>query len=234
MSIRLLTKSEIVKAKSKDRQTEINEGLKLAKKVDNLRELASSEETNLNKFRKETLANIQEEILTKSKERDELVTRVTDLEKRKEDALRPLTDELAELEKEKKSLADGKKELEELSVTLDKLAIDLVGSAKEIIDQETRIKDMTERTETKLSNADTLEKDIIEKHGLATRTLENAEREASVTIANAKQREEWVTQREKATFKKEEELRNKEIDLAKDFIRLKDREATLERNLKRK
>ena len=60
--LKLLSKSEIDTAKNLDRSREVAEGLKLSRRVDGLRELASKEEQMLEKHRTETLASISKEI----------------------------------------------------------------------------------------------------------------------------------------------------------------------------
>lgn len=63
-NMKLLNKQEVEILKSNERLQTVGEGLKLAKKIDVLRETASKEESNLAKFRIETLRLIQEEIRT--------------------------------------------------------------------------------------------------------------------------------------------------------------------------
>lgn len=70
--MKLLSKSDVQKAKSLDRQREIDEGLKLARRVDALREIAAAEESSLAKFRIETIAKIHDEISILAAKRDEL------------------------------------------------------------------------------------------------------------------------------------------------------------------
>ena len=83
--MKLLPKSDIAKAKSVDKQREIDEGMKLAKRVDSLREVAAAEEASLKKFRSETLGAINTEITANATKRDELTQEVQSLEERKED-----------------------------------------------------------------------------------------------------------------------------------------------------
>lgn len=78
MPIKLLPKSEIDKLKSSDRQREIDEGVKLAKKVDALREIQSQEEVSLTKFRNETVKVIVSEINAKILERDALIEKIAE------------------------------------------------------------------------------------------------------------------------------------------------------------
>lgn len=109
--LRLLPKEEIQKKKADEKFREIQEGLKLAKRVDSLREIQSQEEASLAEFRKKTLESIHEETTAKAKERDSLISEVETLEKRKEEALQPLEDEWSEYEWNEPLLSEKEKRL---------------------------------------------------------------------------------------------------------------------------
>lgn len=77
--MKLLSKNEVQDLKQQERGVEVREGVKLARKIDVLRETASKEETNLAKFRIETLKIIQAEILEWTTKRDALKLEVNEL-----------------------------------------------------------------------------------------------------------------------------------------------------------
>ena len=85
--MKLLDKQEITRQKSLERKLEVEEGIKLAKRVDTLRELSSKEQTSLSKFRDESLAQIRKEIDSLITERNNLILENEELEK-KNNALR--------------------------------------------------------------------------------------------------------------------------------------------------
>lgn len=60
--MKLLEKSVINNLKALERKREIDEGKKLAERVDKLRELSSKEQANLSEFRDHTLKAIRQEI----------------------------------------------------------------------------------------------------------------------------------------------------------------------------
>ncbi len=60
--MKLLSKQDIQKQKASERKSEIDQGMTLAKKVDELRETVSKESSNLAKFRIESLKTIHQEI----------------------------------------------------------------------------------------------------------------------------------------------------------------------------
>lgn len=79
MPIKLLSKQEINQKQALQRHAEIEEGRKLAKRVDNLRELAVQEEASLASFRANTLKSINEEIKKATKEHEAILTQVKEL-----------------------------------------------------------------------------------------------------------------------------------------------------------
>lgn len=60
--MKLLPKSEVDLKKAQERKGEIDEGLKLAKKIDALRQAVVEEERKLTLFRRASLETIQKEI----------------------------------------------------------------------------------------------------------------------------------------------------------------------------
>lgn len=91
--MRLLPRRELDIKKSEERQREINEGSKLARTIDSLRELRSEEETKFTEWRNQTLKGIQNEIDQKSSELSLLTIKVEKLELRKKAAEKSLDDE---------------------------------------------------------------------------------------------------------------------------------------------
>lgn len=76
MGMRLLARKDVDAAKALDRQREVDEGVKLAKKVDTLRELQAQEEASLLKFRDNSLTEIVGDINLKIAQRDDLEARI--------------------------------------------------------------------------------------------------------------------------------------------------------------
>lgn len=233
MAMKLLSKSEIDKAKAKDRQAEIAEGLKLAKRVDSLREVAAEEETALKKFREETLKAFADDSLKAAKKRDDLLEEVRILEQKRKDALVPLDAEWEEVKTKRKELDNKADVLAEWEEELKSKEKSLMNTAREIQDSELRIKTLLER-------ASTQENEAYRKLVDANIMLASAQKEEQRVLLFSKETEEknkqiaeWLQKRGHAVFLKEEELRTYEIDLAKRLSKIVDREKTLERNIKR-
>jgi len=234
MSMRLLSKSEVTQAKALERQKEIEEGVKLAKRVDALREVGAEEEKSLSKFRSETILSIKNEITAKLDERDTLVKEVEELREERRVLMEPLTEEKQKLENQKQELQKVKKELDERNQELVSREIGLNGREKDIIIQERRADDMHSTQETLLREAGTLRDEMERKEREANEQLRKAYAEAETIMQNAKVKETNINRREEAVLKKEDLLREKEIELEKEWEKLKDREATFIRNKNRK
>lgn len=83
--MKLLPRQEIAALKSIERKKEIDEGAKLAQKIDVLRETAAKEESTLATFREKTLGLIREDIMQLSQERNVLRIEVDLLRKEKQE-----------------------------------------------------------------------------------------------------------------------------------------------------
>jgi len=224
--MKLLPKSDIAKAKSVDKQREIDEGMKLAKRVDSLREVAAAEEASLKKFRSETLQAINAEITANTTKRDELTQEVHSLEERKAEALKPLTKELETI-KDSLELIEVKSDLlDKWKEAIERKERELASRDELLSSRENVIHLKLQDTDRRLAESATLRDNAERQNELASETLRKAQQDSSVKIANALQREEWVKERETTAFAKEEELRKKEIDLAKEWSLLKDRQET--------
>jgi len=81
MGVKLLSKSELSGLKAKAQERDIQEGVKIATRVDGLRELWSKTEQDFELYKTSTLAAIQDE-LQKATEEKENRRRITDIESR--------------------------------------------------------------------------------------------------------------------------------------------------------
>ena len=104
--MKLLPKTKIVSLKADERKKEIEEGAKLAKTIDVLRQTKASEETNLRKFREGSFASIKLEIDALLQERDAIQFQVTSLEEKNAQLKTGLDQESERLLLEKERLTD--------------------------------------------------------------------------------------------------------------------------------
>lgn len=234
MTLRLLTKREIDKKKSVERQREIDEGMKISRRVDSLREIEAEESASLDLFRTTTIEGIHKEIHEVTLERNELKTEVSALEDRKAEALKPLTDEWTSLNIAKEALSVKESVLSDLSKdiygqkeTLDARELKLRQDERAIALKEGRIQlylDKVQR-ESESSKNTAMEIDKIRNETILLKS--NAELQFN-------NREENIKNREKNLETREKEVDAERQELAKERVRLADKEKTLERALKRK
>lgn len=233
MVIKLLKKSEIDSLKAKDRQREINEGLKLAKTVDNLREVKAQEEESLTKFRNKMVSEINEEIQNKTNELNSLLKRIKDAEEEKAKAMIPLTEEWDKISEINKGLEKEKLDLEQRDLILSEKERTLSEREKDFEVKYTKLhKDIKKISVTKEETA----KNFIESE----KALEES-RKIKLEISQLKEdveqkllvRENDLIAKEVDVSNKKSNLELKEKDLKNREKLLKDREQTLIRNIKR-
>lgn len=229
--MKLLAKSDIQKAKSLDRQREIDEGLRLAKKVDSLREITVNEEASLTKFRRETLASIAKEIFDITEKRDNLQGEVGNLENRKEQALIPLTRELGEIEAGTHHLIGLKASLDAREIIIRDIEAGLESKEVEIANLEKRTAYTHSVAMGELKEAGIIKDGAETMQRTVSAKLQIAGKKVDDLIEETERRRKEVTDNELAVIAKEGEVEKREVELEHNLIRLRDRESTLERNI---
>lgn len=231
--LRLLKKSEIAAAQANDRAKEIQEGLKISRRVDSLRELATKEEATLEKFRSETLRTIGSEISELEGKKDSLKIELVYLREELTKETTLSRDERKNLEALKATLEEKDRKLNAQSEELALAEIDIAIAIKNSQDAVARSRSHEEisknlhvkaenlafEAEQKLENTKKIEKSTL-------KTQKSVEEELFLKQEALKERENSITAREK-----ENASLTRELEAEK--IRIADREATLERALAR-
>ncbi len=235
--LRLLPREEIDKRKAQERTREMNEGQKLAGRVDSLREMAVSEEIALDTYRTETLKKIQEEIQSKRGEYDLIHAEVTALKAERARLSEPLDSDWDKLHKAEDKCAKWEIALDDREWKMSDEVRKLSNLSKELekVAKDTEISFL--KVKNDLADAaiskKTARKAIDEAHNTAKSMLD----EAKTKVADISKREKAVAMREyEVELVKKSNLLVRKANIA-DQIRLADREATLERGfaeLKRK
>lgn len=214
--MKLLVKSDIAKAKSVERQQEIQEGLKLAKRVDTLREVAAAEEASLAKWRTETVKLIQDEITSFAAKRDELQKQVSKLEADMVATMEPLDKrwimyvqtEKAHIEKERIHNHDEAIRNERWATGLEEIGEEL--DARE---------NALNRERIEVSNLRTLAVNERQEAGqvlfAARRAASDIEEDIGKRDQESLERKEVVTEFEKGVVARSNELDTREKDLEK-------------------
>ena len=231
--MKLLSKSEITKAKAKDRELEVAEGLKLAKKVDGLRELAVNEDKALQTFRTQSLSEIQRQILEVTHKRDSLQAETTLLEERKLVAQAPLDDEWAKVSREKEILSVKTDQLVQFKSSLDAQESSLNGQKGALALKESKIEDMHKQAQVFLTETDILNAKAEKESRLASSILAGNLKEKSDISAFRKSVEVELNKREETLKARELQVVLDRKELGKKELQLRDREEILTRNKKR-
>lgn len=231
--MKLLTKQELTERKAEEQRREIDEGLKIARQVDRLRETKAEEEASLLRFRTESIKKIQSEITELGAKRDDLANQVARLEKEREVSLIPVT----ELEEQAAGLLEeAKRELE--NARLERLNVEQ--ESKETAGVKKTLEIKQEQAETLRQRAEELAQermaalDEAEKERLkAIRVRAHAEAYAEAMESDLEERNNSLIVKEEAFILRVSAVDALQKRLRKKEIQLNDREKTLEREFNR-
>ena len=231
MVMKLLSKSQLAQAQAAATKQTIDEGMKLAKRVDNLRDVVATEERGYEEFQRKTLQIIHRETIEAATKRDELLSEVKKLEKRKERALEPLTREKEEIKEALTLLADERKWIAEQLKEAEEIAKAAKAEKRKVAGALARAKTRelaaAEKFEAALACEDAAE-------GVFTTTKE-LEQKAQGLVRRLEteitQREVNCAIREEGIIMKEEQLQARETETSKQRKLLFDRQAMFERNI---
>lgn len=233
MGMRLLPQKEIDRAKSVEKKQEIDEGMKLAKRVDDLREIAASEEASLETFRRETVAKIHEEIKTETERRDKVKSEADEAEARRDEARKPLDSEWAKVIAERGVVDARGKALDERDRVLGEKELENDAAQKRIREIVRRALETDALSDSRLREAGRASEDATFRLK-AARKIEFTTREVKErTEKELAHREELVTARENGATIKESDIAAREKTLADGWKLLRDQQAMLERNYAR-
>ena len=229
MSMRLLPKNEIQEAKATAKRQESDEGLRLAKRIDRLRETYAEEEASLEKFRVRTIAQIHEETTPLIEKADGLRKEIVSLEAKRKELLEPLDKEWAELAEAKKQFNHDLEEANQRTITIEERE----RAAKKAVKQAS---DALARAATRDEVSREKHKVAIEAEKKATKALKHAEKVENDALnlsaameAELTHRDMEAAARERGVTMKEATLREREAELASGWKLLEDRKALFEK-----
>lgn len=229
--MRLLTKNEVQTLKNADRKREIDEGVKLAKKVDTLRKTSSEEESRLRLVREASTAQVLGDIARLVAEKTELEIGNSELkaERLKLEAPIDLTeawDEVDALGKKNESIAD---ELLEKEITITKRESDVEETLGTFSDREKELARSEESWNQNLLDSENRLKESITLKKQAQELFDATERESNEKSSELERRERSTENKEADLEMREKALEEGEKKLTNEKILLADRRATLER-----
>lgn len=221
--MRLIDKKLVNATLATERKTQIDAGVKIAEKVDEVRKTLAEEQLNLETFRRETTKTVQEEIDLKIREKDALMG---DIKVRRA--------ELAELQK---PLDSAWEEVKKASHDLEKISDSLKGTESDIqkrlqvlkenekrnSDERLRIVGEHRQSTEGLFRVEQLKEDTAKE-------LMRARAEASKIVSDATEREEAVVVRESEIEEREGAIQRHQKDLETREKDMKDREKKFKAN----
>lgn len=231
--MRLPSKREVDKAKAADQKRAIDEGMKLATRIDVLRETLLNEEARLVQFRTQSVAAIHAEIDRAGKERESLLEEVRDLKIQREKLLRPLDEKQRELEEREELLSEKEESVRNDRVTLSQGLTSNENISRQFEAEKGRIADLKR----------TISENLVQSENTLKQAQEDAQEmrkkaKAILSLAEVRDSDSLKREREAAVQAKNLSLREAvllkgETKLAEGQIRLRDREQTLLRTEQR-
>ena len=233
MAIKLLPKNKISELKQKETSREIQEGAKLASRVDGLRELWAKTEQEFEIYKTATLTQIQEEIVVLNEKKSELDHDLRKMQAKYDSLMPDISTKRLELAQFERNLFLKESELQQREEEAALLEIDVAEALKKsetarIINEDNERISMNLLLET--------QKKRVEAQGYlnTAKNIYNNTNEEKKTI------EDSLLLRELSIKTKEQEISNKELsimneqkELELEWIKVKDMRATLERSLQR-
>lgn len=227
--MKLLEKKQIDAIKARESQRSVEEGLKIARKVDSLRETRAEEEASLEKYRRETLAEIHKQITYNVTTRDALYNEVVRLEKRREDALKPITEEMDILEKKRKDVDMAIKEQKALEEVNTHTVTLLDARERCIIEKERLVEVAKIVANDNLTDVQNKKREADIALENARKVLQKAQSDADIRREELDSRETAILQREERAAEKEAELRELEQSIGNELRLLQDRRAMMKK-----
>lgn len=233
MSMRLLKKSEVDQAKTAQQKRDIEEGVKIARRIDNLREVAAQEEASLAKFRRETIAKINTEISTLQDTKEKLSGEILQLEDQRKKLMIPLDDEWDKVHKAKQDLSQRERDL------IDKESY-LLHREEEVSKISTKLSNLSIKTSLKDERATELLNEANNRVKEIETTLSNAKliEEKALNLKKEfdkeiRERDSNIASKERSLEMREANIIKQEIELNKEWLMLKDRKKMVEKRIKK-
>ncbi len=226
-------KSAVNKAKLIDRQREIDEGAKLAKRVDSLRELSATEEKNLLTFREQAMETVRAELKPLHQEKAVLLQEIRELAVQKKLLQVPLDEKWEEITKAQKICDDWEQELTVRESAATHLEDDNKLRSATLKKRNVTITEKEALVQEIVYTATKMLADAKEVLAESRNEAQHAKMHAEVTLSALAERETALAVRERdVQIGKENNAKVRKANI-EAHIQLADREATLERALKR-
>lgn len=233
--LKLLSKREVDEAKTREDKRKIDEGIKIARKVDSLRELHADTESSYHSYRTNALSQIQSEIDAKIVEREELESgnKVLRVERNRLETPVDLTDAWNEVQEAQESIDRVRDDQDARSEILAKREEKLAATEESISVRQERINTNENETNRLLLKA-------AQDSKAAQDAKDDAERSRIAAFHDKQQQDDLLASREGLIKSRESDLaaqeernRKDKEDNSRERRFLADQRKTLERALAR-
>ncbi len=197
--MKLLDKKTLATEKSLEKKKDIDEGIKLARKIDDLRQKRLQEESGLSKFRDEASKTIQSEIDLLILKRNSLELEVSGLNSYKDTALIEVELGKKSIKQARNDIQDERELLNQRTIYLNQLQETTVQSSKELEIEKDRI--------------ESIKTDVIDKQNKASALKNSAQKLLEDSQSKCGIMHSLLDQREKALALLEKGLAFREVDL---------------------
>lgn len=231
--MKLLPKSEIHQKKALEQKQTIDEGVKITRRIDSLREIMASEEQTLEKFRSETLQQIHKETTEACNTRDALLGEVRELEAAKREALKPLTEEQKLIDEAREDIARKAAQNVTQAATIEATELAIREKEKETDSVLLMVKMKEDRVTQELREADTKHQTAQQLLTEASEIHQNSVILKETTETSITERQTLLDQREQTLRLNEEALDKERQAVARDRVLVNDRMQALEREFNR-
>lgn len=231
--MKILSQNEIDARKSEDKRFTLEEGLRIAKKIDEVRSTLFQEESNLKKFREETTKIVQAEIDKLIGQRDTLQYEVDVLNRQNLNLKKPFDEEWEMIKMMRVNELDEKLyNVESREKELNKKLLDFSYKEKSLQDAETRILDQDNRSTKALEEARLKEKEAQDLLNDAKLRDDAIQREINEKTKIFREKESGWLAKERDLDIREEALRRSVQELVKRERFINDKYMTLQRTMK--
>lgn len=227
--MKLIDKSKIEREKRLEQEREIDRGIKLAKRVDEIRAKKVVEEENLKKWRDETLKIVQEEINAKIAERDRLIQETKEAEEARFAVEAPLDvqKERARNAKQAKANDDTVKHLLSRETSLIARESSLEVKQMELLERDIQLRADEELTQRFLHERKTEYDEAQTLKNRARELKEQAERDIQRRYKELTDREETISFLERNVANEREAIEREKMDIADEKLHIQSQQETL-------
>lgn len=221
--MKLLDKKTANAEVATQKKQQIDSGIKLAKKVDALRETLGEEEKNLETFRTETVKGVQIEIDSLIRQKDTIKEEINVLNRQKAKALVPLEVEWERVRRVSVKLEKDRMLFDQMSFSFTEREAEIERSEREAENEKERASNLKHRASEDLAEADSTlshareaSAEIRNKAQVVLAAAETKEKEVGLKEKDLEVREEHATKEIERVGKWERDLTSREKKLRAD------------------